>query len=179
MGEYRRQDDGFSLVEAMVAAAIFAGVILSMGQLVVTFLDAMRSADRQSQVMSRAEDYFSRCFVIPFGASTDDPADEISAANIFDNVDLDQLYVESSLHSLLKRGGGAYEFDTIEDPSGADPFAYVVGGSWKIEINHDIDDDGLQGAHDLENSDKILRIEVYFLDFDVADPLVAGVRFDG
>ena len=178
MGESRRMNQGFSLVEAMIAAAIFAAVILSMGQLVISLLDAMREADRLSLVLSRAEDYFSRSFVIPFGADTDDPATNTQAEYIFDN-DLDGLYAEASLHSLLNRAGGEFSFNTVQDPTNTHPFAYLVGGSWQIRVNHDIDGDGTQGAHALENSNKIVRVEVYFTDFDDSNPIVSGVRYGG
>ncbi|MCZ6688014.1 MAG: type II secretion system protein [Planctomycetota bacterium] len=176
--EKHRLTKGFSLVEAMVAAGIFAAVILSVGQLVVSFLDAMRDADEMAQVMSRAEDYLVRTFVIPFGGVADEAATNDEAADIFDN-DLDGLYANASLHSLINRGGGVYDFDTVEDPSGTHPFAYVVGGPWQIEVTHDIDGDGEVGSNSLEQSNTILRVRVFFVDFSASESLVSGVRYGG
>lgn len=176
MGGNRRPIGGFSLVEAMVAAGIFAAVIISMGHLVVSFLDAMRQADEHALIMTRAEDYISRCFVIPFGGSGDVAATNEEAGFIFDN-DLEGMYAGATLHSILARTNGEFAFNTVEDPTGGDPFAYLVAGNWKICVNHDIDGDGTREATALEQSDTILRIEVYFLDFNDTEPLLAGVRY--
>jgi hypothetical protein len=162
-------ESGFSLLEALFALSILTLILVTVGMGVHSAALSTREMQERFAVQAMAQTFLDTILAVPFGSDADpDPA----GGQISEVFDLDATLGDITLHQLRRW------------PAVDRGWTFVLGdfpveGVWRIQVDHDLDDDGgvgtvaaasfdsaadIQSLETLESSRSVFRIRVFFND---------------
>ena len=149
MGPSKRED-GFSLIEAVVATAVALTVVSTVAVAMKASHDATRVMQQQETEAQTAHRIIDVLFRIPVGEPSDAPASAAERTELFDGDDVLGTATLYSLRHAPTAEGHRFQF--------AD---FPLTGEWEVRITADLDGNGDTAGPD-EVFDDLLRIDVSF-----------------
>jgi type II secretory pathway pseudopilin PulG len=148
----RGREDGISLIELVMALSFLLIVLVSVGLALHSGVQTTRELDEMNLVHAQAQTYVDRVIRQNFGAIYEaDP----TAEQVDQFFDPDSTPGTVTVNQLTRwpKGDGGWKFTLADFP---------VTGDWLVTVTADLDGDGSTTSSDLEKSNSVYSILVYF-----------------
>jgi prepilin-type N-terminal cleavage/methylation domain-containing protein len=146
----RKSEEGFSLLETMIAVSVLAITFVSLGAAVLTGVNSTLQQKERDTVRNQALRYMERLQKLSFGDFTD-PAPDTS--------DLEQLFDDSAEKPDLTL---AQVRTPVDDDGHMFRIAgFETRGTWEVRIDRDVNGNGVLDDEE-DDFDDLLKIQILF-----------------